>query len=175
MSGKEIKYVTVGFKVPVEVRDRWAKLAEDTGNSLSEFLRKGAAGLEENLKALSTTRQHDGRVLALLDEILAAVKGKNEQPEARATADILDIASMAPMVAEEHVSAQDEMPVAALAEATRVPVLDKNGRVKLKHSSVLDIGDLNRLMEMGAKKDMLSGFFYVPSGQDSEPFKEFFA
>ncbi|HEY3431335.1 MAG TPA: hypothetical protein VGK09_02185 [Rhodocyclaceae bacterium] len=171
MSGKEIKYVTVGFKVPVEVRDRWAKLAEDTGNSLSEFLRKGAAGLEENLKALSTTRQNDGRVLALLDEILAAVKDKNGQTEARATADIPDIESKAPAFAEEPVSAQDEMPVAALAEATRVPVLDDKGRVKLKPVG-FEIS--SRLKGMGAVDSRL-GYLVVPQEIDAEPFKEFFA
>lgn len=171
MSGKDIRYVTVGFKVPVEVRDRWAKLADDTGNSLSEFLRKGAAGLEENLKALSTTRQNDGRVLALLDEILAVVKGKDERPEAQATADIPDIESKVPAFAEEPVSAQDEMPVAALAEATRVPVLDDKGRVKLKPVG-FEIS--SRLKGMGAVDSRL-GYLVVPQEIDAEPFKEFFA
>lgn len=179
MSGKESKFVTVGFKVPEETRDRWSRLADATGNSLSEFLRKGAFGLEETLKSLPTTRQNDGRVLDLLGEILAAVKGndfrENVKSESCANPDILDLARQAPTYAEEPEIVAEEMPVAALAEAMKSPNFDKNGRVRLKHSSHLDLRDSTRLKEMGAKKDVMDGFFYVPAGQDFEPFREFFA
>jgi hypothetical protein len=176
MSGKEIKYVTVGFKVPEEVRDRWARLAEETGNSLSEFLRRAAAGLEENLRSLPTKRQNDGRVLDLLGEILEAVKGKdfgeNVKSEPSAQPDILDLARQAPTYEEEPEIVAEEMPVAALEEAAKVPVLDKNGRIKLKQ---VDWKEQNLLVKMGAKKDQIHGHFFVPEGVDPEPFRGFFA
>lgn len=170
--------LTIGIRVSKEEKDCFEGLAKARGCTITDIMRSAVKRTYDEVQkpaSAPVVLQNDGRVLALLDEILAAVKGKDEQPKAGATADILDIESRAPTFAEEPVPAQDEMPVAALAEAARVPVLDKNGRVKLKHSSVLDFGDLNRLMEMGAKKDMLNGFFYVPSGQDPEPFREFFA
>lgn len=176
MSGKESKFVTVGFKVPEETRDRWSRLADATGNSLSEFLRKGAFGLEETLKSLPTTRQNDGRVLDLLGEILAAVKGndfrENVKSESCANPDILDLARQAPTYAEEPEIVAEEMPVAVLEEAAKVPVLDGNGCIKLRQ---VDWEEHNLLVKMGAKKDNRYGHLYVPQGIDPEPFRGFFA
>jgi uncharacterized protein (DUF1778 family) len=166
--------LTIGIRVSKEEKDCFEGLAKARGCTITDIMRSAVKRTYEEIQkpaSAPVVSQNDGRVLALLDEILAAVKGKAEQPEARATADILDIAIKAPTFAEEPVSAQDEMPVVALAEATRVPVLDDKGRVKLKPVG-FEIS--NRLKGMGAVDSRL-GYLVVPQEIDAEPFKEFFA
>lgn len=174
--------LTIGIRVSKEEKDCFEGLAKARGCTLTDILRSAVKRTYEEIKnptSAPVVLQNDGRVLDLLGEILAAVKGndfrENVKSESSAKPDILDLARQAPTYAEEPEIVAEEMPVAALAEAMKSPNFDKNGRVRLKHSSHLDLRDSTRLKEMGAKKDVMDGFFYVPAGQEFEPFREFFA